>query len=137
MYEMEVSISSAAPEPSDLTIQNELRYIYEELASFNPQLTPLKQDVMEDSSTKSGDIDIIIGSITIIIPSAVFVSVFSSLIKNYFDARKGRGIQIKKKNGVTIQIHGYNAQESEKLLLSLIESDLLKPTYNHKAHINQ
>ena len=137
MNEIEFSISLVATEPFDLHIQKELKIIFDELKPYNAIIEPLEVEDVPNKLKKSGEMDILIGSVRVMLPIGAFVPVLIAFLKNYFDARKKRHLQIKRKDGTIIQISGYNGTETKELLKSFTETEQLSSNANVNYLIDQ
>lgn len=121
MEDIEISIRLATDNLSDLLVQNELLSIYEELKPHGATYTPLESKIIKGMIPKSSDISIFFDSIEFILPAAVVVPVLTSLIKNYYSAKKRRCIEItNKKSGASAKFSGYDANDIGLLLDKLI-----------------
>ena len=124
MNHIEISISLETDDPTDIKYQNELHDIKKSLESHNPKLELLKIKAKEPERTaKSPEMEAIVGSIRLALPAGALITILSSFIKSYFEARKSRTILIKKKGGNTIRITGYSETETQRLLKKILEKN--------------
>jgi hypothetical protein len=116
MKQLDLTISIMTSDPTDLRNQNELRLIKEELTDCGADLVTINSRRPTDSTQKSGELDILIGSVKLALPASALIPVLTSFIKHYFDARKKRGLKISRPGGASIQITGYSARQTTELL---------------------
>lgn len=122
MNQIEVSISFLTNEPEDFKIQNELINIHDDLRQYDAELIPLDTTPIKEGMVKKSDVNMIFGSVQIVLPTAAFIAILISFIKNYFQYKKKRGLKITNKDGTIVEISGYNGVQTEKILCSLIEN---------------
>lgn len=122
MNQIEVSISFLTNEPEDFKIQNELIYIHDDLRQYDAELIPLDTTPIKEGMVKKSDVNMIFGSVQIVLPTAAFIAILTSFIKNYFQYKNKRGLKITNKDGTIVEISGYNCVQTEKILSSLIEN---------------
>ena len=108
-------------DPTDLRNQNELRLIKEDLTECGAELVTIGSRAQTGSIHKAGELDILIGSVKVVLPASALMPVLTSFIKNYFDARKKRSLKISRRDGASIQITGYSAKQTSNLLRQLEE----------------
>jgi hypothetical protein len=119
MKEITVTISIMTDDPTDLRNQNELRLIKEELTECGAELVTVASRASAGSVHKAGQLDVLIGSVKVVLPASAFISILTSFIKNYFDARKKRTLKISRRDGANIQVTGYSAKQVSNLLRQL------------------
>lgn len=122
MNQIEVSISFLTNEPEDFKIQNELINIHDDLRQYDAELIPLDTTPIKEGMVKKSDVNMIFGSVQIVLPTAAFIAILTSFIKNYFQYKNKRGLKITNKDGTIVEISGYNGVQTEKILSSLIEN---------------
>lgn len=122
MNQIEVSISFLTNEPEDFKIQNELINIHDDLRQYDAELIPLDTTPIKEGMVKKSDVNMIFGSVQIVLPTAAFIAILTSFIKNYFQYKNKRGLKITNKDGTIVEISGYNCVQTEKILSSLIEN---------------
>lgn len=122
MNQIEVSISFLTNEPEDFKIQNELINIHDDLRQYDAELIPLDTTPIKEGMVKKSDVNMIFGSVQIILPAGAFIAILTSFIKNYFQYKNKRGLKITNKDGTIVEISGYNCVQTEKILSSLIEN---------------
>ena len=122
MNQIEVSISFLTNEPEDFKIQNELINIHDDLRQYDAELIPLDTTPIKEGMVKKSDVNMIFGSVQIVLPTAAFIAILTSFIKNYFQYKNKRGLKITNKDGTIVEISGYNGVQAEKILSSLIEN---------------
>lgn len=122
MNQIEVSISFLTNEPEDFKIQNELINIHDDLRQYDAELIPLDTTPIKEGMVKKSDVNMIFGSVQIILPAGAFIAILTSFIKNYFQYKNKRGLKITNKDGTIIEISGYNGVQTEKILSSFIEN---------------
>lgn len=122
MNQIEVSISFLTNEPEDFKIQNELINIHDDLRQYDAELIPLDTTPIKEGMVKKSDVNMIFGSVQIVLPTAAFIAILTSFIKNYFQYKNKRCLKITNKDGTIVEISGYNGVQTEKILSSLIEN---------------
>lgn len=122
MNQIEVSISFLTNEPENFKIQNELINIHDDLRQYDAELIPLDTTPIKEGMVKKSDVNMIFGSVQIVLPTAAFIAILTSFIKNYFQYKNKRGLKITNKDGTIVEISGYNGVQTEKILSSLIEN---------------
>lgn len=122
METIEFEISLAVNDPSDILNQREILSIYDTLKPHGATIVPFQVEVSSETGiAKSAELDTLIGSVHIILPASAFVTILTSFIRHYFEARRKRSIRIKRKDGTSIQIDGYSEHETQKLINQLTE----------------
>src|SRR3990172_9567522 len=121
---IDLTINLVTSTPQDAINQNELLNIYEELKPYGANLVPLKSDVLPIYNRKAGstEIDILIDAVHIVLSEGTVIAILLAFIKNYFDTFKSKLLEIKTPDGISVKITGYNGEETDKMLQTLLNS---------------
>lgn len=121
-------LSVVAQDQFDLVYQNDMLELLDELKQYSAEAIPIKKNnELKNVTNKAGDLNVIMGAVSISLPAATFAAILTSFIKNYFNLKKNRKVKIEQtSNKTSVIITGYNQIETQKLISTLTNSKLSK-----------
>jgi hypothetical protein len=114
-----LDISVITDHIEDFANQRELLQIQAELAGHGAELIPLRTPV-SDATPKSSNIDLLIGSVHLVLPASVLITTITVFVQQYFKTKRDRGLRLTRGDGSSLEIRGYDGDETAKLIKGFI-----------------